>query len=281
MTMPELPEVETIKTAVCKAIGCSNIKEVIINNNSLRQKIPADFKKRIEKTRITGYRRIAKYIIIDLDNGLSLIWHMGMSGKVKIEDQIPEPPAKHDHVIIVTDNGVLVYNDARRFGLLTYSPTDTLCQHPLLAKLGPEPLQDSFNADYLFCKLQAKKIPIKVALLDQETVVGIGNIYASEILYKAGISPLRPANNVSREECQKIVEAAREVLEEAIAAGGSTIHDYKRPDGSLGYFQNKHCVYGKSGQKCPECNCDKDENGGVRKIVQAGRSTFYCPHKQK
>lgn len=279
--MPELPEVETIKSAICQSIGNCNIKDIIVNNNRLREKIPDDIGSKICGAAILGYRRIAKYIVIDLDNGISLIWHTGMSGKVKITDEVPQHAEKHDHVLIITDNGCLAYNDARRFGLLTYCETEKLKQHRLFARLGPEPLDSEFSAEYLYQKLKNKKVPIKVAILDQEVVVGIGNIYASETLYKAGISPLRRADKVTKKECRRIVESSHEVLKQAIAAGGSTIHDYKKPDGSLGYFQNMHCVYGKTGQKCPNCICDINKTGGIQKIVQAGRSSFYCPTKQK
>lgn len=279
--MPELPEVETIKTALSNSIGKCNITDVIINNNRLRELIPVDFGAKVCGAAICNYRRIAKYIIMDLDNGLSIVWHLGMSGRVKISDQKPNPPAKHDHVIIATSNGVITYNDARRFGLLTYCETNRLKEHPHFCRLGPEPLDEAFNGEYLFQRLQGKKIAVKPALLDQEIVVGIGNIYASESLYGAGISPLRPAQDVSREECARLVNSVREVLQKAIAAGGSTLKDYQKPDGSLGYFQNMHCVYNKTGQKCPQCKCDVNKTGGIQKIVQAGRSSFFCPVKQK
>ena len=148
--MPELPEVETIKSAICQSIGNCNIKDIIVNNNRLREKIPDDIGGKICGAAILGYRRIAKYIVIDLDNGISLIWHMGMSGKVKITDEVPQHAEKHDHVLIITDNGCLTYNDARRFGLLTYCETEKLKQHRLFARLGPEPLDSEFSAEYLY-----------------------------------------------------------------------------------------------------------------------------------
>lgn len=279
--MPELPEVETIKTAVERHIGNAGIEDVIVRNRNLRVPVPADIENKLRNTHITGYRRRAKYIIIDLDNGLSLIWHMGMSGKVHICETLPDPLGKHDHIIIRTTNGYLIYNDARRFGVFTYCATNQLAAQPLFAKMGPEPFDDALTADYLFGRLQKKKIPVKTALLDQEIVVGIGNIYASEALYHAGISPLRPADKVSRVECKKLIAAVRKTLQSAIAAGGSTLKDYEKPDGSLGYFQNLHCVYNKTGQKCPQCTCDTAKTGGIRKVVLAGRSSFYCPRKQK
>lgn len=279
--MPELPEVETIKNAIKKSIGYSNIVKVNVNNNRLREKIPEDFAQTIENTKITNFQRIAKYIVIDLSNGQSIICHLGMSGRIKICDELPQPLAKHDHVIIETSTGFLIYNDARRFGLMTHCATKDLDQHHLFAKIGLDPFDESLNATYLLNKLKAKKIPIKVALLDQSIINGIGNIYASEALYTAGISPLRASCELSLKECEKLIVEVRKTLEKAINAGGSTLRDYQKPDGSLGYFQNMHCVYNKTGQQCPECTCNIQKTGGIQKVVQAGRSTFYCPTLQK
>lgn len=278
--MPELPEVETIKTALEQSIGKTNIIKVLINNKNLREKIPEDLAERVAGANITGYHRRAKYIILTLDNGLSLILHLGMSGKIKISDNTPEL-VKHDHVVIETGNGTIVFNDARRFGILTYSPSGELANHRFFKKIGIEPFDKALTADYLYSKLKNKKIPIKTALLDQSIITGIGNIYASEALYQAGILPTREAGSLSRDECRILIEKIVEVLKQAIAAGGSTLKDYQKPDGSLGYFQNKHCVYNKTGQKCPDCKCDINQTGGIQKIVLGGRSTFFCPEKQK
>ena len=279
--MPELPEVETIKNAIEKAIGFTNIINVTINNNRFREIIPDDFRERILHSRIISYQRQAKYIIIGLDNGLSLIRHLGMSGRVKICDKMPETFDKHDHVIIETEKGILIYNDARRFGLLTYCETQQLTKHHLLCRLGIDPFDNAFNGEYLFKKLKNKKVPIKIALLDQTIINGIGNIYASEALYSARILPTRCAGEISKKECETLAESVRLTLEKAIEAGGSTLKDYIKPDGSMGYFQNMHCVYNKTGQKCPDCTCNISQTGGIKKIVQAGRSSFYCPTKQK
>ncbi len=278
--MPELPEVETIKTAIERSIGSSNIVKVSVNNKNLREKIPEDFADKVEGARITGYQRRAKYIIITLDNGLSVILHLGMSGKIKISDTLPEL-VKHDHVVIETDKGVIVLNDARRFGILTYCPTEELCGHRFFKKIGLEPFDKALTADYLLAKFKNKKIPVKIALLDQSIITGIGNIYASEALYQAGILPVKEAGSLNREDCRILIEKVIAVLNQAIAAGGSTLKDYQKPDGSLGYFQNKHCVYNKTGQKCPHCCCDINQTGGIQKIVLGGRSTFFCPVKQK
>ncbi len=279
--MPELPEVETIKNAIQKGIGYANIISVSVNDNRFRQIIPHDFASKLTGAKIISYQRIAKYIVIGLDNNLSIIWHLGMSGRVKISDERPESMEKHDHVIIETDGGTLTYNDARRFGLLTYCPTDFLPQHKLFQDCGLDPFDAQLTGKYLCHKLENKRIPIKVALLDQKIISGIGNIYASEALYGAGISPLRPACNLKISEYDVLIESIRQVLTKAIKAGGSTLRDYRKPDGSLGYFQNEHCVYNKTGQPCPDCCCHPEESGGILKITQAGRSTYYCPTKQK
>lgn len=279
--MPELPEVETIKNAIEKAIQNATLTKVVVRNPNLRQRTPADFSQKIENSKILAYERFAKYIIIHLDNGHSLLWHLGMSGKVKIYDKTPDILAKHDHIIIETTNGTLIYNDARRFGLLTYVSTQKLKENKLLKNLGIEPFDENLNGKYLHKKLQNKKIPIKTALLDQSIINGIGNIYASEILFLAKTLPTRASNSISLRECESIVTATRIVLKKAIEAGGSTLKDYQKPDGSLGYFQNSHCVYNKTGQRCENCSCNIEVTGGIKKITQSGRSTFYCPIKQK
>lgn len=278
--MPELPEVETIKNAIEDSIGMTNIIKVSINNKNLREKIPDDLAVKVRGAKIIQYRRRAKYIVISLDNGTSLIWHLGMSGRVKISESVPLP-AKHDHVVIETGNGVIVYNDARRFGLFTYCRTENLERHRFFCKLGIEPFDKNLTAGYLAEKLKNKNIPIKAALLDQNVITGIGNIYASEALYLAGIHPNRAAGSLSVDEYGKLIKNVIEVLTKAVAAGGSTLKDYQKPDGSLGYFQNMHCVYNKTGQKCPDCSCNINQTGGIRKIVLSGRSTFFCPVKQK
>lgn len=280
--MPELPEVETIKRAIVKGIGCSRINEVIIRNPHLRQKIPDDLAAKVMGAQIIGYQRLAKYILIHLDNGFSLIWHMGMSGKVKLCDELPKEFDKHDHVVIKTDNGFIIYNDPRRFGLLTYDLSNKLANNSLFKHCGIDPFDPDLTMQYLFERLQKKKKPaIKLALLDQAIIAGIGNIYASEILYESRISPLRSAAEITLDECGILISNSRKVLQRAIEAGGSTLRDYKKPDGSLGYFQNMHCVYNKTGQKCPDCSCDSPINCGIKKIVQGGRSTFYCERLQK
>ena len=278
--MPELPEVETIKTAIAQRIGSVRIENVAIYNRKLREYIPEDIEAKITGASIIDYKRMAKYIVMFLDNDLCLLWHMGMSGKIKLSNEIPERE-KHDHIVIQTSNGIITYNDPRRFGLFTYCNTNNLMKHRLLSHVGVEPFSKDLTAEYLYKHLQKRKNAIKPTLLDQKIVVGIGNIYASEILYESGISPLRAANRISLKECSVLVDNIKKVLQKAIDAGGSTLRDYKKPDGDLGYFQNMHCVYNKTGQRCPLCTCNIEKTGGIKKLVQAGRSTFYCERLQK
>lgn len=279
--MPELPEVETIKEALKKTAEGAVIQSVIVRKRQFREDVPSDFEKRIENTIICRIYRKAKYIIIELNNGLSIIWHLGMSGRVKICDIPPETPDKHDHIIFKTTKGVITYNDARRFGLMTYTESANIETHRLFARTGIEPFDNLLTAEYLFECLKDKKIPIKTALLDQSIINGIGNIYASESLYEAGISPLRLCTDISIDEAEKLITAIKKTLNKAIEAGGSTLRDYRRPDGSMGYFQNQHCVYNKTGQRCPNCTCDIKQTGGIKRIIQSGRSTFYCTQRQK
>ena len=280
--MPELPEVETIKNAVKQKIGMAKIKRVVVRNPSLRSPVPDDLPDAVVGAKICKYERIAKYIAIHLSNKLTILWHMGMSGKIKIYEDEPEVFEKHDHIVFTTDKGCVVYNDPRRFGLFTYCKTAELDKDSRLKNVGIDPFDKELDANFLFTKLQKrKKQPIKQALLDQKIINGIGNIYASEILYKSRISPLRLAGDVKIDECKKIIESTRIVLSDAIEKGGSTLRDYKQPDGNIGYFQNLHCVYNKMGQKCPDCTCNFAKTKGIKKVVMGGRSTFYCESLQK
>lgn len=277
--MPELPEVETIKNTVAKTLLGAKIAKVTVRQRQFRQNVPEDFEKRIEGATVIALKRIAKYMLVELDNGQTIIWHFGMSGKIKIESILPNQLDKHDHIIFETSNGVIIYNDVRRFGLVTVCDSDKLKENPLLKELGLDPWEKELTPEYLLDILHSKKCAIKVALLDQSIICGIGNIYASEILYKARILPTRESKSISIEECALIIKYTQDILEKAIAAGGSTIHDFKRPDGDIGYFQNQHCVYNKTGQRCPDCRCNGKKH--IEKIVLGGRSTFFCPVLQK
>lgn len=279
--MPELPEVETIKNTVAAAVDGAVIRNAIVKQPRLRELVPADFAERIRGAKIIKLRRIAKYMLMDLSNGLTIIWHFGMSGKIRIESTLLPQSEKHDHIIIETDKGVIYYNDTRRFGLVLLGESTKLRQHHCFQNVGLDPWDANLTPKYLLSKLANRKCAIKLSLLNQEIISGIGNIYASEILYRARIRPERESCAVSESEAKEIIKYTRMILEEAIKAGGSTIHDYRRPDGDIGYFQQHHCVYDKAGKRCPDCKCDIAKTGGIRKIVQGGRSTFYCSTLQK
>lgn len=278
--MPELPEVETIKESLKKAIDKKTIESVEVKNRKFREIIPDDFEDVISNTSIKKIYRIAKYIVIDLSNNYSMIWHFGMSGRIKFMDNICNLD-KHDHIIIKTNNGYIIYNDARRFGLITCCKTNNIKKHHLFSKIGIDPFDSNLDAKYLLDKLKNKNIEIKVALLDQSIINGIGNIYASEALYDARISPFKKSCNIDTDEANRLIESVRKILNKAIKAGGSTLRDYKKPDGSTGYFQNEHCVYNKTGQRCPNCCCDLSKTQGIKKAIQGGRSTFFCETLQK
>ncbi len=279
--MPELPEVETVKNALKNAIIGTKILNVEIFCRRFRIEIVPDFEQRILNATIVNLKRIAKYIIIELDNGNSIIWHLGMSGKIKTCITRPDILQKHDHIVITLTDKIIIYNDARRFGLVDVTESKNLSKHPFFKNIGIDPFDKQLTAQYLFDKLRKIKTVIKIALLDQKIINGIGNIYASEALYISGISPVRESKDITYQECESLITAIRNVLEKAIKAGGSTLKDYIRPDGSTGYFQNQHCVYNKTGQRCPNCICDIIKTKGIRKIKQGGRSTFYCETLQK
>ncbi len=270
--MPELPEVQTVIDGIKKQIVNAKIINVEVFCNALRYVINKNKLPLLCGANIIEYRRIGKYIVIVLDNEYSIILHLGMSGKVTIN---PNEQEKHDHIKIITSNGIVVYNDARRFGMFDIIKTSELHNQPHFKNMGVDPFDDGFNAKYLLKKLNGKKIDIKSFLLDQSVVAGIGNIYASEILFKARVSPLKSAFEINEKEAELIVKYSLEVLVDAIKKGGSTLKDHQKPDGTLGYFQNSHCVYGKDGQECLKCKSI------IKRIVQKGRATFYCERCQK
>ncbi len=273
--MPELPEVETVCKGLRKEVLGSKITSAKNNRPNLRIPFPRNLKS-LKGSKIISVIRRAKYILINLDNNKTLVIHLGMSGKFTITKNYE--PVKHDHMVITLDKGIkLVLNDVRRFGLVALSNTDNLEEHKLFKHLGIEPIEKEFNAGYLFKKLKNKKIAIKLAIMDQKVVVGVGNIYACEALYDSGINPKRSANNIKKDELKKLVASIKKILKQALKAGGSSLRDYVQADGTLGYFQNMTKVYGREGQKCKKCNC----RSGVKRITQGGRSTFYCTKKQK
>jgi formamidopyrimidine-DNA glycosylase len=272
--MPELPEVETVMRGLKPALEGLTINKVELRRSGLRAPFPKDFAVRLSGQRVLALGRRAKYILADISGGETLVIHLGMSGKMGV---FPTRPVldKHDHVVLTTDAATIVFNDPRRFGLMTLVETARLDADPLFAGLGPEPLDTRFGAKVLAAALAGKKTPMKAALLDQSVVAGLGNIYVSEALFRAGISPKRRAGTVT--DTAALVRAIKAVLNEAIRAGGSTLRDYRRADGSPGYFQHRFKVYGREGEPCPRKGC----GGTIRRIVQSGRSTFYCPKCQK
>lgn len=280
--MPELPEVETITCGLRPVLTGQKVADMWLGDKGLRDPFPAGLVDRVVGQHITHVSRRAKYIICDLDNGFSLALHLGMSGRIKI---LPVgsnlPREKHDHFEMKMQNGErIILNDTRRFGMLFDVRTDQIDVHPRFSSLGPEPLSDEFNQEYLHEALSGKKSPIKVAIMDQRLVVGVGNIYASEALYRARISPLRDAGSLTADEVVLFVSCIKDVLCEAIEAGGTTLKDHRTVEGGLGYFQQNLAVYGREKLACPQCICNPTEDGGIQKIVQAGRSTFYCRIKQ-
>ncbi len=279
--MPELPEVETIRRGMEKTIRGHVIAKVEQRRSGLRVPFPANFSKELEGKKIERLTRRAKYILIHLASR-TVILHLGMSGRILL---VPAKgnyqPQKHDHLILDFDDGSkMIFNDARRFGMVMMADENEVANHPAFKDLGPEPLDNGFSAPVLFDSLRNKKTSIKAALMDQRVVAGLGNIYVCEALFHAGIGPARIAATLSEEDAEKLVKAIRKVLNEAIAAGGSTLRDYRHADGELGYFQHHFAVYDREGEPCPGCSCDISRSGGVRKITQGGRSTYYCPEKQ-
>ena len=268
--MPELPEVETTVRGLAHVLDGRRIARVEARRPDLRRALPVDLGQRLTGARVTGLRRRAKYGLIDTDRGDTLVFHLGMSGHWRVD---PTESAKHDHFVIETDEGRRVaLNDARRFGSLDLVRTDELDHWPPFKALGPEPLD--LDPRELRKRLAGRSASIKLLLLDQRIVAGLGNIYVCEALYRAGIHPRREGGSISLERLQRLVTAIRDVLAEAIEAGGSTLRDFVRPNGELGYFSRSFSVYDREGEPCA-CG------GTVRRIVQGGRSTFYCPKCQR
>ena len=268
--MPELPEVETTVRGLAKVLQDRRLASVEARRPDLRRALPVDLGQRLTGARVSGLRRRAKYGLIDTDRGDTLVFHLGMSGHWRVD---PGAIGKHDHFILQTDDGrVVALNDARRFGSLDLIATDELQDWPPFKALGPEPLD--LDPRELQRRLAGRTAAIKLLLLDQRIVAGLGNIYVCEALYRAGIHPKRAGGSVSLRRLERLVTAIRDVLDEAIAAGGSTVKDFASPDGELGYFSKAFAVYDREGRPC---GC----GGTVRRFVQGGRSTFYCPRCQR
>ena len=277
--MPELPEVETVARGLALRLVGRRVTLVRLNRADLRTKLPDGLAALLTGRRVERIARRAKYLLFHLDNGAVMLAHLGMSGRMVLASDDSGSDQAHDHVVIGFDDGtVLRFNDARRFGMIDFAPSvDAMSQHPRLARLGPEPLGNEFNGPALAAALAGKATPIKAALLDQTVVAGLGNIYVCESLYWAGLSPRRLAGTIKGPRAERLATAIRDVLERAIAAGGSSLRDYVQASGELGYFQHHFAVYGKEGEPCPGCDC----RVFIRRIVQSGRSTFYCAKRQK
>lgn len=280
--MPELPEVETVCRGLEKAMAGQKIAQVETLRGGLRIPFPRNLKD-IEGQKVSGITRRAKYILVHLSKGATLLLHLGMSGRMVIQGNNAEQPAeKHDHMVLHLSNGTrVVFNDPRRFGLVDLVASGAVAEHRFFRHLGPEPFSREFTAAYLLQKMKGKAPAIKIAIMDQRLVVGVGNIYAAEALFRAGIDPTRKAGSIKKAEAARLVGAIQAVLKEAIKAGGSSLRDYVQADGELGYFQHHFAVYGRKGKACAGCSCNVEKTGGIRQITQGGRSTFYCPRKQK
>ncbi|MTH99750.1 bifunctional DNA-formamidopyrimidine glycosylase/DNA-(apurinic or apyrimidinic site) lyase [Roseibium sp. RKSG952] len=297
--MPELPEVETVRRGLADVFEGAVIIKVDQNRPDLRFPFPADFTSRLEGRAVTSLGRRSKYLLADIEDNNVLVMHLGMSGSFRIFAPHTEnspgrfaharsKDEKHDHVVFhlrtrTGENAQVVYNDPRRFGFMTLAERPTLESHPLFEKLGIEPLGNQLDGSYLSTRFQNKKTPLKAALLDQRIIAGLGNIYVCEALWRTGLAPARPAGSIAGKQgraTKKTSELAfniKQILIEAIEAGGSSLRDHARTDGTLGYFQHSFAVYGQENQPCRKAGCD----GVIERIVQSNRSTFYCRSCQK
>ena len=297
--MPELPEVETVRRGLQPVLEGARIQSATLRRPDLRFPLPENFAGRLTGRTVVSLSRRAKFLILQLDDGLSLICHLGMSGSFRIEGgSSSSMPGKfhherakdkvHDHVVlhVLSADGRdarIIFNDPRRFGFMLFAEKDALGTHPMMAGLGVEPTGNALDGKLLSELFRGKKAPLKAALMDQRLIAGLGNIYACEALWRARLSPRRAAGTLSAAEgkrprrAERLAEAIRTVIADAIGAGGSSLRDYVRADGSLGYFQHSFDVYDREGEPCHHADC----GGTVQRIVQSGRSTFYCPHCQR
>jgi formamidopyrimidine-DNA glycosylase len=283
--MPELPEVETVRRGLAPVMEGVVIAQADVNRPNLRWPFPEDMAKRLTGQRVERLRRRSKYILADLSSGETLLIHLGMSGRMLISGDplgkfVHDHPAaqKHDHVVFHMENGArITFNDPRRFGAMDLLETAIADDHKLLAVLGPEPLSNDFHEAILVKAFKDRNTPVKSALLDQRIVAGLGNIYVCEVLFRAGISPIRKAGRIAEAKVGAMVPIIRKVLEDAIEAGGSSLRDFRQTDGELGYFQHSFDVYGREGEACRREGC----SGTITRAVQSGRSSFYCPKCQR
>ena len=283
--MPELPEVETVRSGLAPVMEGQVIARAAVNRADLRWPFPDKMADRLTGAQVLRLRRRSKYILADLSTDETLLVHLGMSGRMLVSGaeiggfyHDHPAPAKHDHVVLHMGHGArITFNDARRFGAMDLMATAAQDDHWLLRDLGPEPLGNQFDESYLVARLKGRNTPIKSALLDQRIVAGLGNIYVCEVLYRAGIHPARKAARLSETRLASLVPLIRQVLAEAIAAGGSSLQDYRQADGELGYFQHRFQVYDRENAPCATPGCDRS----IRRIVQSGRSSFFCPQCQR
>lgn len=283
--MPELPEVETVRAGLAPVMEGAVIAKATVNRPDLRWPFPERMAERLTGARVLRLRRRSKYILADLDRGESLLIHLGMSGRMLVSGDplgrfVHDHPApeKHDHVVFDMDNGArITFNDPRRFGAMDLFSTNSADEHPLLSSLGPEPLGNVFSESHLISQLKPRNLPIKSALLDQKIVAGLGNIYVCEALFRGGIHPARRTRNIAEHRLAALVPIIRNVLGQAIEAGGSSLRDFRQADGELGYFQHSFDVYGREGELCKTKGC----TAKIHRLVQSGRSSFYCPTCQR
>lgn len=281
--MPELPEVETVRRGLTPAMQGQKIARLEVNRPDLRFPFPERFRERVEGATVTHMGRRAKFLVTELSTGEALIMHLGMSGRFTVNaantaefHHDPGTNPAHDHVVFHMQHGATVtYNDPRRFGFMELWPMAELDTYPRVAHLGPEPLSNHFNAAYLDDQFRGKAAPIKAALLDQSIIAGLGNIYVCEALFRSGISPRRKATSVAGKRNERLAPAINKVISEAIAAGGSSISDFANASGELGYFQKQFDVYDREGDACKTCGT------AIKRIVQSGRSTFFCSNCQR
>ena len=283
--MPELPEVETVRRGLAPVMEGQVVARARVNRPDLRWPFPERMAERLTGARVLQLRRRSKYILADLSTDETLLIHLGMSGRMLVSgDPLGQfvhahpMPEKHDHVVFDMENGARVtFNDPRRFGAMDLMPTQVAEAHPLLARIGPEPLGNAFTESHLVDRLKGRNMPVKSALLDQKIVAGLGNIYVCEALFRGGIHPARRCVRISAARISALVPIVRDVLDDAIKAGGSSLRDFRQADGELGYFQHSFDVYGREGEPCRAPGCTST----IQRIVQSGRSSFFCPTCQR